>query len=83
MRKQNVFTKPGEAIPRRIPTIGTQAAGKYARVTLFRKRKREPYIYFSNTISNSLAPVMYNRILFNGIVYLLKQAFAEINANIR
>lgn len=70
-QKQNVFTRPGEAIPRRIPTIGTQAAGKYD--TLFRKRESNVCIFFA---SHSLAPVMYNRVLFSRI------SFAEANANI-
>ena len=44
MRKQNVFTRPGEAIPRRIPTIGTQAAGKYARYAI-QEEEKGAYIF--------------------------------------
>lgn len=75
MRKQNVFTKPGEAIPRQIPTIGTQAAGKY--VTLFRKRRKGISIYIFQIPFQILVRLLCTIELYLAESRLPKQAFAE------
>jgi len=71
-RRQNVFTRPGEAIPHRIPMIGTQVAGKHYST---HRNRIEIFLYIP--LQNFLMPFIYNGILFSKFSFAPKHIYQK------